>query len=220
MFILGGLPLLCILIKLRGAGAALCEVVGCGESWNDSSCHPGRMSRAVPQICADRTFMKRMTGNFLREPWRIGLGAIDAECSGKKNRQGNQEKSHEDVCLTHMTSGIQWQAMEAHKKGLLGLPSCKLSSHKKEFGLQQFFSSLRIMSGAPRHVLWRKTRVCSCWPSNVKSRSEKSCSWIAAFKNVLVSSRCTFFNREHYSGQNWSIFCSVYGKNVDGIFIC
>ena len=43
-----------------------------------------RPNSAVPQICADQTFMKRMTGNFLREPWRIGLGAIDAECSGKK----------------------------------------------------------------------------------------------------------------------------------------
>lgn len=56
-----------------------------------------------------------------------------------ESRLGNQEKSHEDVSLSHMTSGIQWQAMEAHKKGLL--LSCKLYPHRKEEFRLQLFSA-------------------------------------------------------------------------------
>lgn len=118
------------------------------SSWSStrSSCF------SMPPISADRTFMKRVTGSFfffffLRTVRGVSvLNSIGSECSGE-NRLGNQEKSHGDVCLSHMTSGIQWQAMEAHKKVYYQVVNCP--SHKKEFRLQQFSPSLRIKAEAP-----------------------------------------------------------------------
>lgn len=54
--------------------------------------------------------MKRTAGDFLREPTVVyRLNAIDNVIQNAvgENRLGNQEKGHEDVCLSHMTSGIQ-----------------------------------------------------------------------------------------------------------------
>lgn len=67
--------------------------------------------------------------------WECGWGG---EGERGKNGLGNQEKSHEDVSpLSHMTSGIQWQAMEAHKKLYCRVVNCP-RTQKREFGLQQF----------------------------------------------------------------------------------
>lgn len=80
---------------------------------------------------------------------RHGLGV-----QREKSRLGNQEKSHEEASLSHMTSGIQWQAMEAHKKGLL--LSCKFYPHKKKKNFD-CSKSLRMITN-PLHVTRRKNK--------------------------------------------------------------
>lgn len=68
------------------------------------------MTTAVSNIWAARFFHERNDRGFCvglqTGTQTIGLDAIEKECGGE-NRLGNQEKGHENVCLSHMTSGIQ-----------------------------------------------------------------------------------------------------------------
>lgn len=103
--------------------------------WTGSTCINLTSRQIQGKICAgdeSKTNLRKLTlpQRFERHRLREQRG---------KSRLGNQEKSHEDVSLSHMTSGIQWQAMEAHKKGLL--LSCKLYPHRKEEFRLQLFSA-------------------------------------------------------------------------------
>lgn len=131
MIILGGLPMQCMLIKLRRAAAA--AAAACMkrsdyvESWNISLLSSGRMSSALGSRYAP---IRRLWNecNFLRKPTVAHrFERHRSRMQWEKNRLGNQEKSHEDVCLSHMTSGIQWQAMEAHKKVYYQVVNCPLT---------------------------------------------------------------------------------------------
>lgn len=103
--------------------------------WTGSTCINLTSRQIQGKICAgdeSKTNLRKLTlpQRFERHRLREQRG---------ESRLGNQEKSHEDVSLSHMTSGIQWQAMEAHKKGLL--LSCKLYPHRKEEFRLQLFSA-------------------------------------------------------------------------------
>lgn len=69
MFILRGLPFTqYVWSRLRRASAALCMKRSGTEKVETLLVTSRRASSAVSQICADQTFMKRMSGTFFLKP--------------------------------------------------------------------------------------------------------------------------------------------------------
>lgn len=103
------------------------------SSSSTSSWHPGVAHAALAQKAARRyNFKARASGVSALDAMKSGSAVGGEKRERGKSGLGNQEKSHEDVSpLSHMTSGIQWQAMEAHKKLYCRVVNCPPRTHKK-----------------------------------------------------------------------------------------
>ena len=124
-----------------------------------------RTSITVPsgkKPCADRTLYETNAISFFfflfsfffffffkeSRPWRIGLNAIDSECSGKKIAWEIRKRAMKTIRLSHMTSGIQWQAMQAHKKVYYRVVNCPPRT-KRNFDCSNSPHLCCIMAEAP-----------------------------------------------------------------------